>query len=86
MKDCYDLYEHWYCKNEIGPGDGFFEFYTLLEELVPDRHREEVFESFLALASRLEFEGFLMFCGMFFSAFIYCLDDKTDLGSDCLRG
>ncbi len=30
--------------------------------------------------------GFLMFCGMFFSAFIYCLDDKTDLGSDCLRG
>ena len=59
MKDCYDLYEHWYCKNDIGPGDGFFEFYTLLEELVPDRHREEVLESFLALASRLEFEGFL---------------------------
>ena len=59
MKDCYDIYEHWYCKNEIGPGDGFFEFYTLLEELVPDRRREEVFERFLALASRLEFEGFL---------------------------
>ena len=36
MKDCYDLYEHWYCKNEIGPVDGFFEFYTLLEERVPD--------------------------------------------------
>ena len=59
MKDCYDIYEHWYCKNEIGPADGFFEFYTLLEELVPDRRREEVLESFLALASRLEFEGFL---------------------------
>ena len=59
MKDCYDIYEHWYCKIEIGPGDGFFEFYTLLEELVPDRRREEVLESFLALASRLEFEGFL---------------------------
>ena len=59
MKDCYDLYEHWYCKNDIGPGDGFFEFYTLLEELVPDGRREEVLESFLALASRLEFEGFL---------------------------
>ncbi len=59
MKDCYDLYEHWYCKNEIGPADGFFEFYTLLEELVPDGRREEVLESFLALASRLEFEGFL---------------------------
>ncbi len=59
MKDCYDIYEHWYCKNDIGPADGFAELYTLLEELVPDRHREEVFESFLALASRLEFEGFL---------------------------
>ena len=59
MKDCYDLYEHWYCKNEIGPAEGFIEFYTLLEELVPYRRREEVFERFLALASRLEFEGFL---------------------------